>query len=154
MTREEFVSLTLRQALGALWDALDLGRTLQEYEAPRMPARPRFDQRIGTGKGIFVWASECDLDRLRQAHGRARASAEKPGEWQAQNAKEAKSLGFWREWREANPSAQWHGERDRVPDTVAEPPSAIPRQYDRQARAEPRQEAPARARGADDDLPF
>lgn len=160
MTRDQWTALTLRQALGLLWDHLALGDSLGDVEPPLAPRPPKFDSRIN-GKDGFVWASEADMSALRRAHARALASAAKGGEWAEKDAKAAKAYSYWIAWREVEPSTPWHGERNRF-EVTARPPSASPaiHKYPPRGAAAAPATAPAQTtvdfdeNGLSDDIPF
>lgn len=132
MTRDEFCTLPASVALGILWDVAKLGDRLGNRDAPRAPMSPKFDAPIYRSNGI-QWASETDVEGLRFWHQRYLKDAESGGEYAAKDAKKAKAIGFWIEWRAAYPSAIWTGERFREVVT-AKPPSNKPAVYARDDR--------------------
>lgn len=168
MNRSEFTSLPLSLALGLLWDAaqdadrITTARYLEDAEAPKPARPPRFDSAIYRRDGI-TWASEYDAEGLRYWRDKNAAGAENGGEYAEKNAKAAKALGYFLEWREQNPSAIWTGERNRE-QVTAKAPMAKPEVYPRTGA--PRAAAPAATGGGgfsdadygsdgdDGDIPF
>ena len=128
MTRDEFVNLPLRIALGLIWDVAS--SRLRDIEAPRVPLPPKFDGRLRRSGG-FVWYSELDLDSLEYWQKKNAASAEQGGQYADANQKAADALARWVEWRTLYPEQRWNGTRgnERV---TALPPSRDPplRQWD------------------------
>lgn len=160
MNRSEFCSLPPSVALGLIWDQCNLDASLGYVEAPKPARPPRFDSAIYRRDGI-TWASEYDAEGLRYWRDKNAAGAENGGEYAEKNAKAAKALGYFLEWREQNPTAIWTGERNRE-QVTARAPMAKPEVYPRTGA--PRAAAPAATGGggfsdADygsdgDDIPF
>jgi hypothetical protein len=163
MTRDEFASLPAGLALSLLWDALPAGvvQSLEAEPVPRVPRSPKFDTACYQRDGV-QYASEMDMRDLQWQLDRA----QKPGDpkYADANAKQAKALRYWIEYRRVFPSVPWTGERNRK--TVsAPPPTGKARVYDREQRAAAptarRDERPPdfdgpddAQRGGDDDIPF
>lgn len=159
MTREQFCALPLSVALGIIHDCIKMESFGPIEMAPeyRAPMAPKFDQKLRT-KGGYMWASECSLRELEYQHG----FLTRPGkpEYAEKNAKAAKGVSFWLEWRRAFPSEVWSGERNRVQCTAA-PPRGKPQVHpweDRDAPA-PAQSTPLPSfsddeGGGDDSYPF
>ena len=137
MNRQDFTSLPLSLALGAIWDALhehgDAGMILDDMPAPKRAGSPKYDSAIYRREGV-TYASEYDAEGLRFWQRRAADSAAGGGQYAEQDAKQAKALGFWIAWREQNPGAVWSGERNREQVTAAAP-SAKPTVYPRNGGA-------------------
>jgi hypothetical protein len=142
MTREEFLALPLKEALGAIWDL-----SPQRFEAmkapvvtrPASPVRaggrglaPKYDQVVYRKDGV-QYASEMDLSSLVYWRDRSAAGIDDP-KYGEKNEKTAKSLTYWIEYREKNPMAQWSGERNRQ-HVTAEVPSDDAAIYPREPRA-------------------
>lgn len=137
MTKDEFCKLPIGLMLGLLWDNANLAARFADIEAPRAPLPPKFDSRIRRKEG-FQWASETDLAGLLFWHGRASNSTDE--KYREKNEKEAKGLQYWIDYRRAEPSAPWSGERNREQVSAA-PPSAKPRVRE----WEPREDSPRAA---------
>jgi hypothetical protein len=137
MTREQFLALA-----GQLYDA-------QFGSGSGSGKAPRFDTAIPAGAGRVVFASECSLKELQYQLGRAQKPPSDP-KYKDSNDRRAKALGYFISYRQANPTEQWRGERNRVT-VLAAVPSDKPQSYDRDA---PPVEAPPSAPLDDDDIPF
>ena len=126
MTRDEFISLPLRVALGVLYDAMP--KRLGELPAPELPRSPKYDGRIPKGEKSFVWMSEMDLPSLVWWEKKKTEAAEKGDRFAEQNRKGAITLAKWIEWRRCFPRSPWEGTRgeERV---TAQPPSKNPEQH-------------------------
>ena len=159
MTRDEWISLPPALALRVLWDALPAGALaiLEQTPAPQVPRAPKYDTEIYRKDGV-TYASEYDAEGLRYWRDRAKQSTDP--KYAESDAKKAKALDFWIEYRAYFPNAPWTGERNRQTVT-ADTPSPKPRIHPRQARRDaPRDDAPPPDFGDDatsvtgDDIPF
>jgi len=154
MTRDEFLSLPPGVALDILLDALNTlsnGKVLLEISArekPRIASSPKYDQIIYTRGGI-QWASELDMQSLLFWKRRAQESADSGGQYAEKDAKKAKALAYWIEWRKLYPTTAWTGERNRRRVTAAVPQykAAV---YEREPRAGETREAEQSDYGFDD----
>ncbi len=157
MNRQEFTSLSLPAALGALWDAIQLTEAaehLSGVEAPKPAFSPKYDGRCRT-KGGLVYMSECDLSQLQYYYTRATRPTEE--KYREKSEKEAKALLYWMKWRAENPDARWTGERYQQGQVTAAAPSSRPRVSDWNDTAPATDPAPAGGEvdyGSDDSLPF
>ena len=134
MNRDEFTGMPSSLALGLLWDhSAGMRNALANVEAPKRARPPKFDSVIYKKDGI-TYASEYDAEGLRYWHDRY-AHNTNP-EYAEKDAKRAKALTFWIEWREQNPTAIWTGERNHAVVTAAAP-SGKPPVYPREPRTEP-----------------
>jgi hypothetical protein len=132
MTPEEFYNLPVALQLRRLIEAYpQMAAKVMAGEAPRSPKPPKYDSRIRR-KGGFMWASDCDAESLRFWCKRAHQPASKP-EFAEKNAKEAKALDYFLEWRSWFPSERWSGERNRQ-QVTGDAPSSKPRVYEWEPR--------------------
>lgn len=131
MTRDEFASLPLKIALGVLYDVASV--RLQHCRKPDVPRPPLYDDRLGKGKGTFVWMSEMALGDLEWWANTKEANAAKGGDHADSNAKGAQKLRTWLVWRDVFPHETWSGKRgnERV---TAKPPSRNPETHPWPAR--------------------
>lgn len=134
MTRDEWCALPLPLALAIIYDAAPavLAQAIDGEAAARIPQAPKYDDVINR-KGGITWASEYDAEGLRYWRDEKRKSGEAGGEWAEKDAKTAKSLGYWLEWRSMFPAAIWSGKRFGQPATAAAP-SGKPTIYPRETR--------------------
>jgi hypothetical protein len=163
VTRDEWCGLPLSMALAVIYDEAPpaMRGAIDDAPPPRVPFAPKFDTACYQRDGV-QYASEMDLRDLQWQLDRA----QKPGDpkYADANAKQAKALRYWIEYRRVFPSVPWTGERNRK--TVsAPPPTGKARVYDREQRAAAptarRDERPPdfdgpddAQRGGDDDTPF
>jgi hypothetical protein len=130
MNKLQFCSLPLAQALDCIWEASVKGFPLDQIsapEAPRPAMSPKYDSRMKT-RGGYVYCSECDLSQLR--YYLDRCSKVGDPKYSAKNEKDAKALGYFVAWREANPDAIWTGERYQQGQVRALAPSSRPKVTD------------------------
>lgn len=142
MNRDEFLALPPAVAIQILYDASPkLGDVISAVAPPRSPRPPKFDQRLRKKDG-FQWASETALSDLRWFHGRCLSGGNE--KYAEKNAKEAKAIAFWIEWRRWEPSAQWTGERNHA-QVMAMPPSSSPavHQFEPRSNGGRQEQAPA-----------
>lgn len=123
MTREQFI-----QAAGALYDMM-AGGSAPAPAAPGGGSPPRFDTSIARKGGMVQWASECSLRELNYWVSKKSGPSSDP-KYAESDAKQLRALQYWVAYRQANPTAVWSGERNRVQITAA-PPSDKPQQYPR-----------------------
>lgn len=133
MTRDEFLSLPAGVALGVLYDACAGVIPIESVPLPKIPRSPKFDFAIYRKEGV-QWASETDADGLQWWMNRYADNAANGGEWAAKDEKKAKQVGYWLEWRRADPGAVWSGERNSV-QVRAAGPSHKPMVYEKQVTA-------------------
>ena len=124
MTRDEYVNLPVRLALGLIWDVASA--RLRDLPAPQVPRPPRFDGRLRR-EGGFVWYSELDIDSLEFWRDKNAKSAEEGGQWAEANRKTAENLEKWIAWRELFPNDRWCGTRGDEKNVTGELPSRKPR---------------------------
>lgn len=169
MNRDEFVSLPASMIAELLWPLI--GGKLQDIPAPKVPFAPQWDMRLSRKGGVYIWASECDLETLQFYLNRAKQSSSP--EFEEKNKKDAESLSYWVKWRQAFPSSIWIGTRGKKGDPVvtAAAPAHKPSEYQWEAKGG----APSRSSstssghgwsgrglggsadpgfGGDDDIPF
>jgi hypothetical protein len=125
VTRDQFVALPLRIALGIIYD---IARTpkLVDMPCPDVPKPPLFDGRLSKGKDGFVWMSEMLLRDLEWWRDAKQKTADTPEHKYADQARKAvATLTKWIAWRTLYPSDVWSGKRgdERV---TAAPPSRDP----------------------------
>jgi hypothetical protein len=157
MTRDEFTALPASMALGLLWDVAKLGDRLANVEAPKVPRPPKFDSAIYRRDGV-QWASETDVEGLTFWRDKKRQSTDP--KYAEKDAKAAKALDYWIQWRRVEPFTPWTGERNRE-SVTALPPCGKPNVYPRQGGpTAPKIETPAPdfdggdGTGTDDDYGF
>ena len=132
MTRDEWCGLPLSMALGVIYDEAPavMRAAIEDAPKPRVPFAPKFDTACYQSAGI-QYASEMDLRDLQWQLDRATKPSEP--KYADANAKQAKALRYWIEYRRVFPSAPWTGERNRK--TVsAPPPAGKARVYEREQR--------------------
>lgn len=138
MTRDEFLTLA-----GQLYDA--------QFGGGGAAKAPKYDTALNRGQGKVSYASECSLKELLYQKGRYDKPPSDP-KYAESNAKKSKALGYWISYRQASPSEQWRGERNRTTVTAAAP-SDKPLLYDKDAPTHV--EPPSNGAGqGDDDIPF
>ncbi len=121
MSPDTFYSLPPAIALRILVEgSAKLREIVEASEAPKVPRPPRFDQRISK-KGGFMWASECTLDDLTWWFNHKTERAAAGGAYAEKDAKLAKSLDYWVQWRRVEPIAPWSGERNHEAVTACAP---------------------------------
>jgi hypothetical protein len=161
MNKDEFSALPASIALGILYDVYE--KELARLPVPKVPLAPKFDSRISRKGGMFVWASEMLLNDLIFWHDRNAAGATDGSAYAEKNAKLAKSLSYWVNYRRAFPTEVWFGERGPSIKVRANPPSRDPEQYPWESSSKGggsssestgRGFADADAGGGDDDIPF
>lgn len=138
MTRDQFLALA-----GQLYDAQTGGGGTGDGRAPK------YDTAIHVGQGKVVYASECSLKELNYYLKRAEKPPSDP-KYLESNEKRAKALRYFVAYRQASPTEQWRGERNRTT-VLATIPSDRPEQYDKDA---PTQSAAPSGSGDIDDIPF
>jgi hypothetical protein len=125
---------------------------LAQTEKPKAARSPKYDHRIGRSGG-YQWASETDAESLKFWGDKAAAGVndEKYGE---KNAKNAKALSYWLQWRTENPTAIWTGERNNEQVTACAP-SRKPElhEWSHRTRSSSETETPEEFTG-DNDIPF
>lgn len=126
MTRDDFVSLPLRIALGLIYDMAE--KRLRDIPRPDVPKPPLYDGRLSRDGG-FVWMSEMDLGGLEWWAKTKQKSADGGGQYAEKDGKIAATLRKWLDWRALFPSDCWSGRRgdDRV---TAAPPGRNPRVHE------------------------
>lgn len=124
MTRDEFVSLPLRIALGIIYDIARTQR-LVDMPMPDVPKPPLYDTKLSKGGGGFVWMSEMALADLEWWRNTKQKSADGNGDYADRDRKSVATLEKWIAWRVCFPSDTWSGKRgeDRV---SGAPPSRNP----------------------------
>jgi hypothetical protein len=163
VTEEEFCGLPPSIAFSLVYKAF--AKELASVPVPKVPLAPKFDSRISRKGGMFVWASEMLLNDLIFWHDRNAAGATDGSQYAEKNAKLAKSLSYWVNYRRAFPTEVWFGERGPSIKVRANPPSRDPEQYPWESSGKgggaPREstgrgfaDADADAGGGDDDIPF
>lgn len=124
MTRDQFLALA-----GQLYDAQVGGSSGGD-------ARPqKYDTVIPRKGGMVQYASECSAKELQFWIAKYQQPPKDP-QYADSNERTLKSLRYWLSWRQANPTAIWSGERNRVKVTAAAP-SDKPQQYPRGVTAGP-----------------
>jgi hypothetical protein len=124
MTREQFLALPTHEQLWEIYEAVYQG--LYETEsssapAPRGNARaPKYDGQLRKKAGMAVWMSEMLRDDLEYWRARNEADS-KSGEFAESNAKMAKILKYWVEYRDTAPTERWTGLRGDDVVTAAAP---------------------------------
>jgi hypothetical protein len=153
MNRSDFTGLPTSVLAALLWDhvpeirdALDRADVL----VPKIPSAPRFDTVLFRSDGV-QYASECDAGQLRYYLMRSQESAAKGGQWAEKDAKRAKALQYFLDWRLVDPHSRWTGERNREKGVVAEPPSSRPKTYPREEQKRDSQRPPAPRRFEDEE---
>lgn len=132
MTPEEFFGLPVSIQLRRLFDSYpQMAAKVMAGEPIKPPRAPKYDTRIRR-KGGFMWAGDCDKSTLIYWLGRARQPAS-DAKYAEKNAKEAKALSYFLEWREWFPSERWSGERNRQ-QVTGDAPSSKPRVYEWEPR--------------------
>lgn len=139
MTKEQFLALAAQ-----LYDA-QAGGSAGSGDG----RSPRYDTSIPAGVGKVVYASECSLRELQYQLARAQKPPSDP-KWQESNDKRARALSYFVAYRQANPTEQWRGERNKTT-VVAALPADKPTVYDRDATPTP---APIAGAADMDDIPF
>lgn len=141
MTRDELLALPPVLALKVIYDCLDdeTVKAISAKEPIKAPQQPRFDVPL-YGNGGVSYASECALSQIDWHIERAKKSAEGGGQYAEKDAKLVVKLTEWRRWRGCNPTAIWVGKRGDEEATVAAPPSARPRTYERTGGGQRRQQ--------------
>lgn len=129
MTEDEFAALPVPDALRLVF------RQLPGLSRPPKDSRPpQYDAKMNRKNRQFCWMSEMNLDGLEYWFKRNTEGAAKGGDYAESNAKAAKKLSYWVEWRKSNPTERWRGIRGN--DTVvAAAPSDSPDLYDHTARS-------------------
>jgi hypothetical protein len=131
VTRDQFIGLPLSVVLGIMWDMSPaMAEKLRVIEPPKLPRPPKYDSVIFRRDGV-TYASEYDVEGLRYWRDMKLSSDKK--EYAEKNAKEAKALDYWIQWRMVEPYRQWSGERNRE-NVTAKPPSGKPEVYPRTRR--------------------
>lgn len=123
MTKDEFISLPLRTALGVVYDLL--AQQIERAAKPDVARPPKYDDRFPKKKGFYVWVSEMTLEDMTWWRGRKAESAASGGQYAEKDAKWVAKFDKWIAWRQLFPSDVWSGTRgdDRA---TAAPPSRDP----------------------------
>jgi hypothetical protein len=159
LTRDQFIT-AVSAAAGAFYDVIASGgRPASSGGGSGSGNAPKFDTSIARKGGMVQYASETDLEGLIFWKARAEEPPSDP-KYEESNAKQAKALGYWIAYRQANPDAIWRGERNRVLIT-AKAPTNKPELY---VRGEVQRDDAPTGGGADesyrdppdedDDIPF
>lgn len=151
MSRDRFLELA-----GQMYDLLATGATSAPVGNGSGAQPPKYDTSISRKGGMVQYASETDAAGL--AFWKARAEEPpKDVKYAESNAKQAKALGYWLAYRQAEPAAIWTGERNREVVTAKAPspkPETYPRGVPTSAMSTPAP-APSFDDAADDsDIPF
>jgi hypothetical protein len=139
MTPDEFFSLPVSLQIRRIVEAYpQVAAKAMAGDAPKPMRAPKYDTRIRRKDG-FMWASECDKSTLAFWCGRAKSGGDP--KYADKNAKEAKALEFFMQYRDWFPSERWVGERNRQ-QVTADPPSSKPtiRQWEPKGGEAPRGE--------------